>query len=251
MNPVAVGAGALLVGGGLYLLNRAPRVQGADGQSTADFTLSQLGEATKYAVAVPDTQPKGKDRLALFGGWEGYIAELYRRFHQRRTVLNSIWTVPALQAATRAAAATVGLADDGARVLWAITRHESGAKPVGIYNDDVGDSIAANSSAYGITQVTGGTFDDLADACPWYHHDLWHPGLALLTAGTLLRRLFDSHQGNLLAVLTAYAGTQDGGQRLLAYVEGHGGELAGLGGSLAGFEFRSSHVGILALPPGK
>lgn len=239
MDPLLIGG---LIVGGVYLLNRIPR--SADLPGAAGLSWAQLRLISDYQSVVPGTQPHGSARLDALGGWEKYCQELDRRFVTRKALLDRVWTTEALQHATVQAAQRVGLTPQGAQVLWGIVRHESGGKPVGLTGGSAAAAIRLNSSAYGLCQVTGATFDDLADSLPWQHGDLWHPVLSLMTGGVFLRELLQRYP--LDQAMRRYAGEDND---LYDYVLAHGPELdvAGLSG-LAGLGDGPTRLRML--PPG-
>lgn len=180
-----------------------------------------------YVRVKPGAQPSRAQTYAQAGGFTKYLEQLDQAFDSRKASLDAEWSKDQVRAAVVQAAAAVNLPAAARAALWGIIVHESGGRPVGIFAGDPAKAAAANSTAYGIGQVTLTTFlAAVAKHVDWNHKDIWHPALGAISAAWVLKAKLASSGGNLRAALASYAGSAAGGERLYAYAQKYGSEVA-------------------------
>ncbi len=181
------------------------------------------------------------------GGFRGYLQHLHDVFRTWATPEEVAgWTRDRFVGLCRRVAEDVRVPPDW---LWAVLVTESGypPRPVGIAgtgwaDDPVEWAYRHNTSAYGVTQITGTTFDglqhevtaryhqlkslmDLPHLVIVNHDDLYHPFVGLLAGAVLLRRLIARHGQDPEAVFTAYTGRQKTARLKLEALKKYGGEV--------------------------
>ncbi len=176
-----------------------------------------------YMPSTPLKKTTHSERLSAHGGLAGYIKFLYDLYHSQQVQSELVfWTPDRIKAEIKKSADAMRIPPE---VLYGIIKHESGLRPVGIYADSVEKAVQANSSAFGVGQIVSKTFDSISPYVDFDHWDLWRPDRGVLAAAVLLRILYDKY-GDTETVLRKYAGTLQGGQRLLSYIQAHGPEVA-------------------------
>ena len=159
-----------------------------------------------------------------YGGFRGYLQHLHDLFQAWPD--RTMYPVDRLRGDTREIADLLSIPPPW---LWAVVVTEAGypPKPVGIAgtgwaDDPVDWAYRHNTSAYGVTQMTGTTFDGLQgevtslarglvgigpiSESPVDHDMLYIPRLGILAGGVYLRRLIRRHGLDPEAVFTAYTG---------------------------------------------
>jgi hypothetical protein len=212
MDPVTA---TILLLAGLGWVSHATRRRGAGDVS-----------AFAYDSVKPGSQPSRAQAYAAAGGFDAYVRHIHQRWLERKAQLDAFWTIDLVREAVVRSADVAGLGAQARGALWGVVRHESGARPVGVYGSDPAAAIAAESTAYGVGQVTISTFQDVKHLVDWNHHDLWHPALGAITAAWVLKAKLKAHGGDLQAALDGYAGSSNGGTELAMWVDRFASEVA-------------------------
>lgn len=183
-------------------------------------SVKQASPTTTNSTAPKTTH---SERLESHGGLEGYITYLYNLFHSQQVQSElAKWDTARIKQEILKTASALKLPK---QVLYGIISHESRLKPVGIYGDNIQKAVAANSTAFGVGQLVSKTFDVISPYVDFDHLDMWRPDRGVLASAMLLRILYDKYQ-DTKTVLQKYAGTWQGGQNLLAYIQAKAGEVA-------------------------
>ncbi len=181
------------------------------------------------------------------GGFRGYLQHLHEVFTSWATLEQmNAWDKELFIRLCQRVAAGVKVPPDW---LWAVLVTESGypPRPVGIAgsgwaDDPVEWAYQHNTSAYGVTQMTGTTFDGLQHEVTVKYHqlkgyggiphliivnhdDLYHPMMGMIAGAVLLRRLIAHHSLDAEAVFTAYTGRQKTAQLKLDALQKYGWEV--------------------------
>ena len=215
------------------------------------FTLVLIGlgiaayqKSKKGSVAVqnaPSATPAKKtthqERMARWGGFAGYVQHLDDVYRSHIGDLASL-TSADIDSAIRYAAQTAGVPY---QLLYSILAGECKKDTAGlvrttcgVFAGSVSSAIKANSTAFGIGQVVGKTFDDITKYVAFDHDDLWRPDYGALAAALVLKKKLQSAGGDNRKAIELYKGASGPAAETVAWAEKNFGPvetLAGLRGN--------------------
>ena len=164
-----------------------------------------------------------KNLWRKFGGFDEYVNFLWKQFDDHRDEISS-WSRSKIDSRIREVAKKY---DIPAYVLLGIMHGESNLKPVGIHTQTMsnpGDpkiAISKNSSAYGMGQVVGSSYDKIKHDVGVPHYMLWNPYYGIDAVGALVKLLIKNRcKGETICyrAMRSYAGTTAGGHRKMASI---------------------------------
>jgi len=164
-----------------------------------------------------------KNLWRKFGGFDEYVKFLWKQFDDHRDEISS-WSRNKIDSRIREVASKY---DIPAYVLLGIMHGESNLKPVGIHTQTMGNAgdpevaIRKNSSAYGMGQVVGSSYDKIKHSVGVPHYMLWNPYYGIDAVGALVKLLIKNRcKGETICyrAMRSYAGTTAGGHRKMASI---------------------------------
>ena len=164
-----------------------------------------------------------KNLWRKFGGFDEYVKFLWKQFDDHRDEISS-WSRNKIDSRIREVAGKYNIPS---YVLLGIMHGESNLKPVGIHTQTMGSAgnpevaIRKNSSAYGMGQVVGSTYDKIKHDVGVPHYMLWNPYYGIDAVGALVKLLIKNRcKGEVICyrAMRSYAGTTAGGHRKMAAI---------------------------------
>lgn len=148
---------------------------------------------------------KGKARWKKYadGTFKGYLQFLDNQFKTAKASgLLAKWNMTEFKKAIKWAAQIAGI---DPQVMYLIMARESSYSPVGVHGHSWQTALNANSSAYGVTQVVGKTFDSVVfDKVDFDHADLWQPDKAILAGSVVMAENLKAAGGDLYKAVSYY-----------------------------------------------